>query len=162
MYISKEELETLFVYDEGKLINLYNRNYNSLIGKHAASLTNKGYYSVKIKGRSFREHRLIWNMLVGAIPEGMQVDHINGVRNDNRIDNLRLVTSRENSQNQRSATVASKTGVLGVSYYKKYNCYVAQISVNYKKINLGYFDNIDDAYVAYVDAKRKLHKTCTI
>lgn len=152
----------LFVYHEGKLINLQNRNYNSLIGDHAACLHKKGYFHVKIKGQSFREHRLIWHMLVGEIPKGKQIDHINGNRNDNRIENLRLVTNRENSQNKRSAMNTSKTGVLGVSYYKRYNCYVAQICVNYKKINLGYFDNINDAHTAYLDAKRNFHKTCTI
>jgi len=162
VYPTKEQICEMFVYDNGKLVNRVARNYNSPVGKHTARLDKKGYLNIKIYSFYFKEHRLVWNMFYGEIPDGLQIDHMNGDKTDNRIENLRLVSNMDNCQNKRKSTSQSKTGVLGVSWYKKYGCYIAQICVNYKKINLGYYDTIEEAHQVYLDAKRKLHKTCTI
>ena len=84
----------------------------------------------------------------------MQVDHINHDRTDNRIENLRLVNANENGKNQK-ASVRNKSGVVGVSWKKSKNKWHSQIMVNGKQIHLGFFDNIDEAKKARIDAERK-------
>ena len=76
---------------------------------------NTGYIEVKRNKRMILLHRWLWNELVGTIPEGFQVDHKNGVRTDNRIENLRVVEHKVNSQNQ-SKRSDNKSGVTGVGW----------------------------------------------
>ena len=85
----------------------------------------------------------------------MVIDHINGDPFDNKIDNLRLVTHRENAMNRR-LSCNNKSGVIGVHYYASRKQWQAQITVKGKKINLGRFDNFDDAVKSRKDAKKKL------
>jgi hypothetical protein len=60
----------------------------------------KGYLKVATKySKSTKLHRLIWETFVGEIPDGYEIDHINGVRNDNRLENLKCVTHKENCNN---------------------------------------------------------------
>lgn len=68
-------------------------------GDVAGSLTNYGYYSVRLKGKNHGAHRVIWEMFNCQIAAGMQIDHINGVRRDNRLANLRVVSNAENRRN---------------------------------------------------------------
>ena len=68
-------------------------------GYRAGATDSIGYRVVSIYGKSYKEHRLVWIYHNGDISEGMQIDHINRIRNDNRIENLRLVTSSSNGLN---------------------------------------------------------------
>lgn len=61
----------------------------------------KGYLMVGVEGKNQLVHRVIWEMLNGPIPEGKVIDHINGIKDDNRIDNLRICTNVENLRNQK-------------------------------------------------------------
>lgn len=88
-------------------------------------------------------HRFIINAKPGQI-----VDHINGNPADNRKENLRLCTQMENCRNQ-SLKSCNKTGYKGVSWDKKYRKYSSFLTVNYKHIFGGYFDNKEDAARAY-------------
>jgi hypothetical protein len=76
------------------------------------------------------------------------IDHINGVRDDNRICNLRSVTKQENAFNNKSK---------GYSWNKESNKYRAKISLNKKTIHLGYFDSEEEARQAYIKAKERFH-----
>lgn len=76
---------------------------------------NSGYIEVKRSGKMILLHRWLWKELVGDIPEGMEIDHINGVRTDNRIENLRLVTRKTNMQNQKQRS-DNNSGVTGVAW----------------------------------------------
>lgn len=60
-----------------------------------------GYIMANINGYPRRVHRILWEKVVGRIPEGLQIDHINGDRTDNRITNLRLATNQQNSSNRK-------------------------------------------------------------
>ena len=91
-----------------------------------------------------------------------EIDHINGNKQDNRIENLRIASRSINAQNKRSARADSVSRVLGVSWHKMANKWVAQISKSGKKFHLGSFSDIDDARNAYISAKRRLHEGCTI
>lgn len=121
------------------------------------------YRASNFEYQKFMVHRMAWSMVHGEIPEGMQVDHINGNRHDNRICNLRLVTHTENCENKRGALSNNKSsGLLGVSWSKVMNGWQAYIKVNRKKIPLGYFQDKYEAHQAYLEAKRRLHPGCTI
>ena len=100
--------------------NEFNKKY---AGKVAGCLDkHSGYVRVRVDGTSFRAHRIIYAMYHVACSTDKQIDHINGVRDDNRIENLRLV---DNVQNNRNTVLSkkNKTGVSGMWYNKKRNKY---------------------------------------
>ena len=82
------------------------------------------YWKVHVFGKQYYVHRLVWAIERGIVPDGMQIDHINGNGMDNRIENLRPVTDAINSRNQRRMN-RNKTGVLGVHYDSRSCAYVA-------------------------------------
>ena len=86
-----------------------------------------------------------------------QIDHINGITTDDRIENLREATVNENSQNQRKHK-DGKVPFIGVSYDYKRKQYRASITHHYTNYNLGRFNTPEEAYTAYCAAKRQLHK----
>ena len=115
------------------------------------------YRAIRVDGRSILEHRLAFLYMCGTVPN--QVDHINGVRDDNRWVNLRESDHSLNAQNQRKNR-KSKSGILGVYYGRA--SYFSSININGKKIYLGSFPTADEAFSAYLQAKRHLHPACTI
>lgn len=103
----------------------------------AGCTQSRGYVHIKIGSVGYKAHRLAWLYVYGTFPEN-EIDHINGIKDDNRIKNLRSADRIINTQNRHK--VLSKTaGVLGVSWHKASNLWVAQISINNKKIHLGTF-----------------------
>lgn len=86
---------------------------------------------------------------------GIEVDHINHNTLDNRRCNLRLATRGQNEQNKHGVRSCSKTGVKNVGFSKKMNKYQVTITLNGKKIHLGFFDDIRDAEKAAIDGRRK-------
>lgn len=129
---------------------------NHMAGKYAGTIDRKGYRRVQIDKRLYREHQLIWLWHKGALPVG-QIDHIDGNKLNNSIANLREVSPSINNQNRRSASKRSKSGYLGVHWHKKNSVWVAKIGVGYEKKYLGCFESAEQAYQAYVAAKRELH-----
>ena len=101
-------------------------------------------------------HRVVMLMCYGFCGEGLEVDHINHVRNDNRLVNLRFVTRRENQRNQ-SLSSKSSTGVTGVYFSKARKKYVAQIMVDGEKIFLGRFETLEEAAAARAEANLKFN-----
>lgn len=90
---------------------------------------------VRIDGKYYLLHRLAWMYVHGEFPNG-DIDHINRVRNDNRLTNLRVVNRCVNQQN-RSLQVNNTSGVAGVIYGKKSNSWIARIKANNKYYHLG-------------------------
>ena len=129
-------------------------------GARAGSLSAQGYLVVGVDGcRNLFAHRVAWAVHHGSWPAG-EVDHINGDRTDNRISNLRDVSTHQNHQNMRNARQDNKTGLLGVSMHK--GRFRAQIQAAGKKRWLGEFDTPEAAHAAYVSAKRELHPHGTL
>jgi hypothetical protein len=122
----------------------------------------KNYRRVLVDGRQWLEHRLAWLYMNGSWPCG-QIDHINGVKTDNRIANLRDVTAATNMENMRRPMSHNKSsGILGVTWAKNEKKWKAQISVGGTTRHLGYSDTPEDAREIYLAAKRRLHEGCTI
>lgn len=94
-------------------------------------------------------HHFAWYMIHGNV-DYEQIDHINGVRDDNRIENLRASTNQTNSFNRRK--------VVGYTWCKDKKKWLAKIKLNGITHNLGYYDNQHDARQAYLKGKQKYHK----
>lgn len=125
-------------------------------GSVAGCLRDDGYRLISPVGKiPYRAHRLAWLYVYGFNPES-GIDHINGIKDDNRIINLRLATDAENMQNIHNATCRSKTGLRGV-YKTKQNTFRVQIGLSGKHYYLGTFKTIDEAGAAYRNFKEKFH-----
>ena len=131
------------------------------VGYVARYINANGYIVIQVGGKKYLAHRLAWLYMKGEWPSS-QIDHINGVRDDNRLINLRDVTSAENGQNQRKAHSSNTTGFLGVRFHKATKKFRAQITLDGKTRHLGTFHTPEIAHAAYITAKRQLHPTCTI
>ena len=134
----------LFCYKSGKLYWLTTQNNFVKAGSQAGCVTPNGYISVMVGGKTIPVHRIVWEMHNGAIPIGMEIDHINHVRSDNDINNLRLVTRKDNMKNK-SISKNNKSGCHGVSWYAKSSFWVARITVNGKKLFLGQSKDLAEA-----------------
>lgn len=132
--------------------------YGPRRGKVSGSLNGNGYFNTYADGRRYKTHRVVWLISTGAWPVD-QLDHINGVRTDNRPINLREATHATNQHNLTRASKSS-SGVRGVSWHKKTAKWQAQITVDRRRIALGLFDTPQEAETAYGKAKANLH-TCS-
>jgi len=120
-------------------------------GKIAGCTNNYGYRVIRIAHKGYKAHRLAWLIIYGNLPPD-QIDHISGVKNDNRLINLRLASSVINGQNQKKPR-NNKSSVIGVCWTK--NKWETSIKVNNESIYLGRYDNIFDAVCARKTAEIK-------
>jgi hypothetical protein len=124
----------------------------------AGSIDRHGHRQLRIDGRILFAHRLAFLYMTGEWPQG-DIDHINGVRDDNRWRNLRDVPHAVNVQNRRKPQRNNTSGYLGVSWDKRARKWVPQLN---GAGWLGAFDDPAEAHQAYLTAKRKFHPGCTI
>jgi hypothetical protein len=106
-----------------------------------------------IDGRKFKAHRVIWALYHGEWPRDM-IDHINGIRTDNRIKNLRDVSNQENQRNA-SMRCNNTSGICGVHWDKRTKSWRATVKVDGQKKHLGRFSDIKDAASARAEASRQ-------
>jgi hypothetical protein len=102
------------------------------------------------KGKRYKEHILAWFFYHGSWPTG-QIDHINGIKDDNRICNLRDVTQSKNMYNKKKAHKNSTTGFLGVS--RSGRKFTARLGTVRGLIHLGTFETAEEAHSAYMEFK---------
>lgn len=120
-----------------------------------------GYIDIRVLGKTYRAHRLVWFYVYGEWPLE-DIDHINGIKTDNRLCNLRSVSRQQNLENLRKPTSRNTSGFLGVTKHKKSSKWISQIRIFGKVKKLGYFETPDLAHQAYLVAKRQHHAGCTI
>lgn len=145
-------LHEMLDYQDGQLV-WKNKPYNlvHLNGKVAGCMHKSGYRQIKFGQVMYPAHRIMWIYHNGSIDENMQIDHINGIKTDNRIENLRLVTAQQNCFNR------SKFTAKGYCWSKAAQKWQANITVNGKNKYLGQFTSEIDARNAYLKQAKQLH-----
>lgn len=143
-----EAIASKVIYLDGRLVCKRTGNYRD------TSRMSSGYAACKcgISGKVYRDsaHRVVWFIHNGIIPEGMEIDHINRDRLDNRIENLRLVSRAGNCHN---------TNSLGVYFDSKTSKWYSNICIKGFQKRLGSWDNPIDARAAYLAAKTEINLT---
>lgn len=154
--MNSEKLKELLHYDPetGVFIWKVNRGGKAQAGTIAGRTDGHGYRQICVCSTMYMAHRLAWLYVYGVLPK-QQIDHINGIPDDNRIRNLREATQLENNQNNIKYS-NNKSGYLGVCLYKQK--WMAQIQTNGKKKYLGLFNSKEEAYAVYLKAKEALHE----
>lgn len=162
LYLSdnkKEEFRIVPGYENyqasnlGRVIRIKNSGINFINGY----ITPNGYLNTKFKSRNFGIHQIIAMTFLDHIPNGWDivVDHINGIKTDNRLENLRLVTTRENTSfGYNKKSTSSK--YCGVHFRKNRNKWIAHIRINSKRIHLGHYKTEEEAHQVYQEALSKL------
>ena len=149
--ITQELLQSILRYD----------TESGLLFRGGRPITTKdkdGYVTLRQFGKRYLAHRVIVFYMTGQWP--IETDHKNGIRHDNRWANLRSVTGSINQQNQRRPRSDNRTGFLGVC--PNGSGYRAMIRANGQRLSLGTYRTAQEAYNAYVTAKRKLHQGNTL
>jgi len=164
--LSAERLRELLHYDP--LTGVFTRRSGwGADGRTAGGADQRGYVIVKVGGARHKAHRLAWLYVHGEWPKHT-IDHINGVKDDNRIANLRDVPQRVNSQNVRKPLRRNGTGFLGVTRVvtsagkTRYQAAVGAADGRRKKLHVGTYSTPEAAHQAYLAKKRELHEGNTL
>lgn len=123
------------------------------VGSPAGTLHHSGYVCIAVNKVGYLRHRLVWLFVHGEWPKG-QLDHDNGVRGDDRLENLRLATPSENITNAKRRR-DNTSGFKGVS--KLRHGWEARIMKNGKQTWLGFYETPEAAHEAYKQAALKFH-----
>ena len=149
-------LRHLFTYDPGTGVIRRRVRYNKSAPKGSAvGVPTLGYLRVTILRQSYGCHLVAWALHHGEWPD-MHLDHINGIRTDNRIGNLRKVTMSQNSFNSRIST-RNSSGIKGVSWSKASQKWQGYVGFEGTRHHVGFFDNLVDADAAVRTARELLH-----
>jgi hypothetical protein len=156
--VTQDRLKELMSYDQhtGQLTRLVRRGRMGAVGSVAGTVNTKGYVVVEIDANPYLAHRLAWLYMTGEMP-GMDIDHIDRNKANNRWANLRLATNSENHENRFEPQKNNKSGLLGVCLHKAAGRWVAQIKKDGRRIYLGLHDTPELAHQAYLEAKARLH-----
>lgn len=125
---------------------------NSKAGSVVGNLSKKGYLKAMVQGKYVKMHQLAWFYVHGRWP-GSQLDHINRIKQDNRIENLRVSDTSANCLNQAGPRVNNRSGLQGVHRIPKTGRYRAACTVRGFKHDLGVFATAEEAHQAYVSFK---------
>ena len=160
--LTQEELKLKLHYDEstGVFTRLASKK-GVKVGDIAGYLRPDGYIEISINNKSYLAHRLAWLYVTGEFPIN-HLDHLSGIKNDNKWLNLREATQAQNLQNQTKPRSDNKSGYLGVYFHNHAGKFQAQIQLNGKRTHLGLFDTAALASQAYLSKKREIHEFCTI
>lgn len=154
MQLSKEFLDGLFEYRNGELFYKVSRSRNKAGSKAGTYRARDNAYQVIINKKHFLVHRVVFMMHNGYMPEF--IDHKDGNRSNNRIENLREATECQNAQN---ATLRSdnKSGAKGVNWCSASKCWQVRVQSSKKRIHLGVFKDFELAELVATMAREKYH-----
>jgi hypothetical protein len=145
--LTKDLLHELFEYQDGEL------HWKSL-KKRAGGCNDQGYIKIKINGKLYSAHRLIFVMFHGYMPS--VIDHVDGIRHNNKIKNLREATVQENCWN-RSVESNTFSNVKGISWHKDSNKWQAKLTIDGKQKTLGYFQDLEEAKKVIKQHRSSIH-----
>ncbi len=155
--IDQKEFKNLFKYDQET--GMFFRN--NPVSNIKAGLVNLKpskycYLRLRINGKYYYLHRLAWIYVHGYFQKNL-IDHKDGNKQNNCINNLREADHRGNFQNLAKKSQAA-SGFRGAYFDKKSGLFQSKLTLNYKSISLGYFKTAIEAHHAYIDGKKKHHK----
>jgi hypothetical protein len=156
--ITQIQLKELFHYcpEFGLFTRLVRAAKCTQVGDIAGGKNSGGYLDIMIYGRTYKSHRLAFLYMTGEFPPH-DVDHINGVRDDNRWENLRAVTKSENSRNMKLRST-NTSGHVGVHWHNQKGKWEANYGINNKRYHLGCFADINDAIAARETVSHLFHE----
>ena len=160
--ISPDELRRHVSYDPLTGIVTRLAGVERYKGKVAGNRRPDGYWVLQVAGRNMLAHRIGWILSHGPIPVGCQIDHRDGDRSNDRLDNLRCGSHADNQHNRKQALVDSRCGLMGVRFHRQSGKWQSRITVSSKEICLGYHSTPEAAHAAYLTAKRELHPFGTL
>lgn len=152
--MNQELLKQLFDYKDGQLIKKI-KSTGTKVGSIAGSLHHTGYVQIGIKGKKYSAHRLIFLYHHGYLPK--EIDHIDGNRSNNLIENLRAATVEQNRHN-RKLSKNNTSGIKGVSWHKNAKKWTVNLMTNKKLKNFGFYFDIDYAKFVAEFIRSKYHK----
>ena len=154
--LTQERVHELLTYDPNTgLFRWRKTRRNAKINVVAGTIDPRGYVRISIDCKIYAAHRLAWLYMYGSWPTN-EIDHINRIRGDNRIANLRDAPRVVNTQNV-GFRKDNKSGVKGVVWHKAQRKWRARIQANGVMHELGYFLTIAEAKAAYDSAEAVLH-----
>lgn len=148
-----KRLRELFDYSDGDLIWKVSRR-RVKPGRVAGCLDRNGYLQVRIDGKAYLAHRLVYLMHNGLLPK--YIDHIDGDRSNNRIENLRPCELKQNALNAKVCR-SSKSGIKNVVWHSRDMKWQVAVSVHGKQKNFGYYDDVELAELVAIEARNKYH-----
>lgn len=131
-----------------RVFKIWNSRFSQQVaGSETGGNQNNSYWSIRINGRSYRLHRIVYFLANGTDPGNLFIDHLDHNGRNNSPENLRLATNAENLRN-RDKNKSNTSGYCGVSWEKRERKWVARITVDCRSLVLGRFDDIVDAIAA--------------
>ena len=147
-------LHELFEYRDGELYWKVAKAKRIKVGNIAGSVSASGYKYIKIDGKSYSSHRLIFGMIYGYLP--YEIDHIDGNPLNNLVENLREANHSDNLKNTKIQS-NNRSGVKGVCWHKRTKKWYATIVVNKKPVYIGSYKLLEQAKQAINLARAKHH-----
>lgn len=152
--ITQDQLKKLFYYQDGNLYNKAKRSRTSLADQKAGAVNKQGRVYVKINGKSYLLHRLIFLYHHGWIPQ--MIDHKDTNPLNNKIENLRAC-SREQNNSNRAASKTNKLGIKGVYLHRDGVRYQVNVRANNKLHYGGLFNSLEEAKTKADTMRQSLH-----
>jgi len=155
MELSKATLEQLFHYSDGHIYWKKGSRNGLTPGVKAGCYHSSGYRVVKIYGKRYKVHRIIFILHHDFNPT--HIDHIDGDTLNNKIENLRVCTHNQNMHN-RKISKNSKSGIKGITWVSSCKKWWSQLMVNSKRIKLGMYEDLELAELVIQEAREKYHR----
>ena len=151
--LTQEYVKSLFYYKDGDLY--WKKNIGNIkVNTKAGSVLNSGYRSIVFNKKRYQAHRLIFLFHHGYLPQ--YIDHIDGNRLNNFVENLRPATKSQNSMNKQF-NAKNTSGYRNVYWHKSCKKWIVSLMVSRKKIYIGAFNNLELAGLVADEARKKYH-----
>lgn len=154
--VTQEQLRELFTLDPDEGVLRYRvKHLRYKAGLVAGSVGHKGWRSIMVNQRRYQAHHLVWMYVHGRWPTH-ELDHVNGIRDDNRLSNLREADAFQQVMNS-ARPPTNKSGARNVYFIRKSGKFRVSVRYRGKHVHIGHFSTLQEASVAATDARNRLH-----